>query len=87
MSNKYWFRPKKYGYGFTPISWEGWLMTLIFVVALLLFAYVNNLFSSEISSGEVFKFLLNIIIISLVFSLVSKNKTKGKLKWRWGKKK
>jgi hypothetical protein len=27
-----WFAPKAYGYGFTPITWEGWLATLVFVL-------------------------------------------------------
>jgi hypothetical protein len=27
-----WFRPKEFGYGATPITWEGWLATLLFVL-------------------------------------------------------
>lgn len=28
MTNTYWFRRKTTGYGWSPISWEGWLVTL-----------------------------------------------------------
>ena len=28
MSERYWFRPKSFGYGWTPITWEGWAVTL-----------------------------------------------------------
>jgi hypothetical protein len=28
MSRRYWFRPKSFGYGWTPITWEGWAVTL-----------------------------------------------------------
>ena len=28
MSERYWFRPKSIGYGWTPITWEGWAITL-----------------------------------------------------------
>lgn len=28
-----WFRRKRFGYGWTPSSWEGWLATLLFVLA------------------------------------------------------
>ena len=29
-----WFGPKKHlGWGWTPITWEGWLVTLLFCVA------------------------------------------------------
>ena len=24
----YWFRPKSFGYGATPVTWQGWLFTL-----------------------------------------------------------
>ena len=28
MTNRYWFRPKTYGYGATPMTWEGWALSL-----------------------------------------------------------
>ena len=24
---RYWFKPKRYGYGATPVTWEGWAFT------------------------------------------------------------
>jgi hypothetical protein len=35
MSGKPWFRRKAIGYGFTPISWEGWLVTLGLLLVVL----------------------------------------------------
>lgn len=32
---RYWFRRKAIGYGFTPVTWEGWLATLVFVLILV----------------------------------------------------
>ncbi|HEY1735544.1 MAG TPA: hypothetical protein VGG12_02760, partial [Methylovirgula sp.] len=32
MSSKPWFAPKRYGYGATPSSWEGWAATILFVI-------------------------------------------------------
>lgn len=29
--NKPWFGPKKYGVGFTPIRWQGWVCVLLIV--------------------------------------------------------
>jgi hypothetical protein len=26
-----WFGPKRYGWGFTPISWQGWVLTGVYV--------------------------------------------------------
>jgi len=30
-----WFGPKVFGWGASPASWEGWLATLIFVLAMV----------------------------------------------------
>ena len=32
--SKVWFKPKRFGYGATPASWEGWLATALFCAAL-----------------------------------------------------
>ncbi|THD77153.1 MAG: hypothetical protein E7812_14460 [Phenylobacterium sp.] len=29
---RFWFRPRTFGIGATPVTWEGWLVTLAFVV-------------------------------------------------------
>ena len=29
MNNRPWFRPRKFGVGWTPATWEGWLVTLL----------------------------------------------------------
>jgi hypothetical protein len=31
---RYWFRPKRYGYGATPTTWEGWAFTGLIVAIL-----------------------------------------------------
>jgi hypothetical protein len=30
-----WFRAKAYGYGWVPASWQGWLVTMAFMVLIL----------------------------------------------------
>ena len=29
MERKPWFKPKRFGYGWTPASWQGWAVTLV----------------------------------------------------------
>ncbi len=29
--SKYWFKRKRYGWGYVPVSWEGWLAVAIFI--------------------------------------------------------
>ena len=88
--NKYRFKPKTYGYGFFPISREGRVATLIFVIVLLWIAYTNWFFDpnmeNEIAVWAVINFLFNVIVMSVLFTLLFKNKVKWGLKWRWGNK-
>lgn len=30
--SKRWFGPRKFGFGVTPISWEGWVFTLLIIL-------------------------------------------------------
>ncbi len=81
--NKYWFKPKRRGWGISyPISWEGWL-SLILLIACF---YIEKCFTDIGSTKGIFVFILEIIISSLVFIFILKNKIEGGLKWRSGKK-
>ena len=30
-----WFGPRRFGWGWTPISWEGWVVTILFLAVVL----------------------------------------------------
>ena len=80
--NKFWFRPKRLGYDFTPISWEGWLTTLILIILLLLSAYTNGAWEETISDKDGIRFLLDTIILACLFTALHKDKVEGGLRWR-----
>ena len=75
----YWFKPKRYGYGATPTTWQGWAMTLgtVFVmvaVSLYLRLTEQNLWA-----------LLAFDVLALVtLAVICRNKTDGEWRWRWG---
>ena len=33
-----WFRPKRIGWGFTPATWQGWLLTAAYIAGILVLA-------------------------------------------------
>ena len=35
MAGRPWFRPRRYGLGFTPASWQGWVLTGAYVVVVV----------------------------------------------------
>lgn len=83
---KYWFKPKCYGYGFCPSSWEGWIATIVFIGLVFASAYVNGFFSSEIDNKDGVRYLLDLFILSGVFTALFKDSVDGGLQWRWGDK-
>lgn len=85
MRKKHWFVPKTYGWGFVPVSWEGWFMTLVLIVVLFLSAKVNGFFTEQVTEYQVIRFLLDLLFAIGTFSYFAEKKTNGELKWRWGK--
>lgn len=78
--NKYWFKPKGFGYGATPTTWEGWVVVIVFII------YVLSL-SMLITRGEIGQYVLYLFAGIVGVAVISKKKTDGKWKWNWGKKK
>ncbi len=85
-SNKqsYWFKRRRYGYGWIPTSWQGWTTVAVFLFVVLGGTTVlkdtpRNTFSSESS-------LYLLIVLIAIVGLVIVSYLKGpKPKWRWGK--
>jgi hypothetical protein len=65
LTKKPWFGPKRWGWGWRPISWQGWLVVLIYVGAVALIASVVN------KLGQT-KFFVAIIIISIILMVVTR---------------
>jgi flagellar biosynthesis component FlhA len=85
---EYWFRPKSYGYGATPINWKGWASSLVAAVALLavLLLFVlpapGGAPRSILETGLGMALALAVVV---VFSAFAKTRTSGEWRWRWGK--
>jgi hypothetical protein len=73
--NKYWFKPKKFGYGAYPITWEGWLVIFVFIIYLIV---ISKVFLEELIS--VYFAFLFVGIIILIY--ISKIKTKENWKFK-----
>ena len=77
--NKYWFKKRKgffskdLGWGWIPISWEGWLMILIFACLIILSVYYFNLASATIWQG--LSFLFTLIVIIFIFGYIADKKS------------
>jgi len=76
---KYWFPAKRYGWGWgLPITWQGWLVFAIYLVALVIGILI---FKPSLHRASFFAFT---IFMSLLLVVVCYMKGEPP-KWRWGK--
>jgi hypothetical protein len=81
----YWFKRRRYGFGFTPTTWQGWVTIAAFVVlaiiaVLQLKTDVNN------TAGLSFLRFLGIFLIALSLLLIATALKAPEPHWRGGKK-
>ena len=36
LTQRPWFGPRRFGWGWTPYSWQGWLVTAVFLAGIIL---------------------------------------------------
>lgn len=77
----YWFKRKLFGWGWTPATWQGWLVTLFFIAAVVTFALTID--ESSSLKEVTFTFLLPLVLLMGVFIRIA-YKTGEKPKWQWG---
>ena len=83
MTERYWFKPKQYGYGAVPVTWEGWAFTLL--VAVLIAAASAYVFAGGAPSPMAIVVWAVIVAAIVAGSVpVVRSKTEGSWRWRWG---
>jgi hypothetical protein len=81
---KIWFRKKRYGWGWTPASWEGWLILFVYVF-LLVWSFRSIDAVQHSGSDTLINFVPRFIIFSLILIFICYKKG-DKPKWTWGEK-
>jgi len=79
----YWFKRKLYGWGWVPVKWEGWLVTLGFVAIILLSVLFLSPRGDPTAADPTFFF--GVIIISIIVLIGICHKTGEKPRWAWGR--
>jgi hypothetical protein len=79
----YWFRPKQYGYGATPVTWQGWAITLGSV--LIIVASTAWLTTLHALSPLFWVAVLVDALVIVALLEITRRKTEGEWRWRWGK--
>lgn len=79
---KLWFKRKSYGWGWTPNTWQGWVVTIVYcaiLIALASFVSWNN------TREMIVRFFLPLVIVTLVFIRIA-YVTGEEPRWQWGSK-
>lgn len=80
-----WFRAHRYGYGWSPATWEGWVLLLMMFILALFVGYIVDTHSHSISDMLITAFPFWFLILTTFFAIVHRNGEKPK--WWWGHKK
>lgn len=71
-----WFAPKRFGYGGVPVDWKGWLLTILFVVIAVALCFMLR--------RRPIQLIPALILPTVIFLVISCQKTRGGCRWRWG---
>lgn len=77
-NNKVWFIRKTYGYGWTPSTWEGWLVILIWAI---IFIPLTKMTEYNLILSMIGIFFITSLLIYICY------KKGEKPRWQWGKRK
>jgi hypothetical protein len=80
---RYWFRQKRFGYGATPNSWQGWLLTVVSSAAAFGVVVVGPIIRDL---GLRLMWLVGGMAVVLIPTLIVAHcKTEGGWRWRIGR--
>jgi hypothetical protein len=81
---RYWFKPKRYGFGATPSTWQGWALGAAYVATVVVASAIFLPRGSAASIGDWLSWVVVVALATAVTVAVSYRKTEGRWQWRWG---
>ncbi len=78
MNKKLWFKRRWYGWGWYPVTWQGWIVVLGFILAVIVLAF------STLPEENLTCYFISLGILILVLILICLKKGE-KPKWQWGR--
>lgn len=81
--NKIWFKRKTYGWGWTPASWEGWVVLVAYLV--IIFILASAVEGESQREVGLFFILPGVIVTAALIRICYK--TGESPRWQWGEEK
>ena len=80
---RYWFRPRRYGYGATPVTWEGWALTVAVAAIVAISVAAMNLLADRANFAVWIAWAVTVAAVVVSFVRISRQRTDGEWRWRW----
>jgi hypothetical protein len=81
---RYWFRPRRYGYGAAPATWEGWVVTLGVAAVVIGSIVAMELLVDPSNFTAWMVWAVVIAGVTFWFVRTARERTDGEWRWRWG---
>ena len=78
----FWFKRKRYGWGWTPATWQGWTVVIGYLVVVL-YLFRNIGVASQSPSDALSSVTAPIIVATAILIYISYKKGE-KPRWQWG---
>lgn len=82
---RYWFKPKRYGFGAAPSSWQGWALTAAYVAIVMALAVWFGVDDAQVAARAT-PFIVIVLALTIIFVGIAWRTTEGGWRWRWGDK-
>lgn len=84
MSSGYWFKRRRYGYGWIPVTWQGWLLVGAYLLIVVSGAAAFLDAPGQDQPKEIGFYLLFVALATV--GLIQITLRRGpRPRWRWGK--
>ena len=80
---RYWFRPRRYGFGATPVTWEGWALTVAVAAIVAISVVAMNLLADRANFAVWIAWAVTVAAVVVSFVRISRQRTDGEWRWRW----
>lgn len=74
-NKKLWFRAKTFGWGWVPVTRQGWLITLIFI------AFITYMATAFLTKGRLVEYFIS-LAVSIILLIYICYRTGEKPRWR-----
>ena len=78
----HWFKRKVYGWGWVPVTWQGWVVVGVYIVLVVGIARLSP-YTTPLLGSSFYSVLLPFIILTILFVAITLKKGE-RPHWSWG---